>query len=277
MKYINKQTIAAFTLGAVIFSGVGAGAAGLLNARYGDDVGIWLDNKPLKSKVVTVEENGQAKNYTAIRDIAEALGAKVTWRSSDNLIIIDSAKEGTVQDVAKQADNCVLLNCFKDNSLVATASGVLWGTDYILTNKHVLTGANKWTATGNTDTVGNYYGTDTKTFDDNLDIALIKTNRPHSSTIKIGDSDKVKVGDKVVVISSPRGTKNVVSEGIISKISDENGYRKIIVNAISAPGSSGGGIFNMKGELIGINYAGYDEKDNLVWGIGINNIAKVIK
>lgn len=73
------------------------------------------------------------------------------------------------------------------------------------------------------------------------------------SPITVSKSKKIKIGTKVVAIGSPQGLTNTVSEGIISGIREfESGTKVIQTSAPVSPGSSGGGLFNMKGELIGI-------------------------
>ena len=85
--------------------------------------------------------------------------------------------------------------------------------------------------------------------------------------LTIGDTNRLKVKDKVTAIGSPKGELNTVSEGIISNIDVENVIR------ISAPishGSSGGVLLNENYEVIGITNAGYDNAQNLNFAIDVS-------
>jgi S1-C subfamily serine protease len=268
-----KQNIISFLLGMLVMLPVGTYATTQIMANA-VDVPIYVDGQ----KVETTTYNIANKNYTSVRDVAEAMGGTVEWKNGE--VQISTIKEGTLQDVAKQADNCVHIAMMKDTTQKATASGILWGEDYILTNRHVIEQfeVNKWIAEGNKDIFDRYYCTETETFDTQADIALIKTDRPHGGNIKIGDSSKVKVGDRVVVISSPRGIKNVVTDGEVTKLYSNNLVDYICTNVETKPGSSGGGIFNMQGELIGLMVGGPDAEDEKISiGVATNSIQEIIK
>jgi S1-C subfamily serine protease len=271
-KWFNKQTIFAFILGIAIMLPAGAYAVTKITAYYTANK-ITVDGVPVKTQMVYVTKAGQAngRNYISAADLAAAMGGTVKW--NNGTVEVSTIKEGTVQDVAKQAANCVLIRSMYDTTQKATASGILWGEDLILTNKHVLSDANKWNVAFNDDHTSssnevNVYNTD-------LDMAIIKLPEKHGGTLKLGDSNKVKVGDKVVVISSPRGIKNVVSDGIITKIENHNGEIFLATNAPISSGSSGGGLFNMQGELIGLMYGGWED-EALNGAIAINDIKKVL-
>lgn len=104
-------------------------------------------------------------------------------------------------------------------------------------------------------------------FGENKDIALLKINVPTElKTVKLGDSEKIKVGQKVLAIGNPFGFNGTLTQGIISRI-DYNKNR-IQTDAAINPGSSGGPLLNKDGEIIGINQAIYNP-DNNISNIGI--------
>ena len=128
---------------------------------------------------------------------------------------------------------------------------------HILTNHHVAGGATKidvQLANGDRYTA-KLVGTDPKT-----DLAVIKIAAkgplPH---VTFGDSDKTEVGEWVVAIGAPRGLDQTVTQGIISAkhrqgISDPSSYQDFLqTDAAINPGNSGGPMFNLRGEVIGIN------------------------
>ena len=104
-------------------------------------------------------------------------------------------------------------------------------------------------------------------FGDNKDIALLKINVPMElKTVKFGDSEKIKVGQKVLAIGNPFGFNGTLTQGIISRI--DYAKNRIQTDAAINPGSSGGPLLNKNGEIIGINQAIYNP-DNNISNIGI--------
>lgn len=106
-----------------------------------------------------------------------------------------------------------------------------------------------------------------KTFGKNKDIALLKINVPSElKTVKFGNSEKIKVGQKVLTIGNPFGFNGTLTQGIISRI--DYAKNRIQTDAAINPGCSGGPLLNRKGEIIGINQAIYNP-DNNISNIGI--------
>ncbi len=101
----------------------------------------------------------------------------------------------------------------------------------------------------------------------NNDLALIKikTDQP-LQTVKLGDSEQIKVGQKVLAIGNPFGFNGTLTQGIISRI--DYTKNKIQTDAAINPGSSGGPLLNTSGEVIGINQSIYNP-DNNISNIGI--------
>ena len=126
---------------------------------------------------------------------------------------------------------------------------------YILTNHHVVEGADKIQISliNNQSLDAVVVGSDPAT-----DIAVIKVDPIGLVDIPIGDSDALEVGDFVIAIGNPFGLGNTVTSGIISALGrtgiNRNGYEDFIqTDASINPGNSGGALVNMRGELIGIN------------------------
>ena len=109
--------------------------------------------------------------------------------------------------------------------------------------------------------------------DERKDIVLLKTKAFGLSAVRLGNSDLVKVGDGVVLIGSPRGLDRTVSDGLISAVRDSGeGYRLLQTSAAASPGSSGGGMFNRSGELIGIVASKLTAGENLNFATPINYV-----
>ena len=99
------------------------------------------------------------------------------------------------------------------------------------------------------------------------DLALIKIDtKKQLPTLSLGDSENIRVGQKVLAIGNPFGFNNTLTTGIISRI--DYSKNKIQTDAAINPGNSGGPIINIKGEVIGISQTIYNP-DNNISNIGI--------
>jgi len=128
---------------------------------------------------------------------------------------------------------------------------------YILTNHHVVSGADKIQISLIDENTldAEIIGSDPAT-----DIAVLKVEAENLTDIEIGDSDQVEVGDFVIAIGNPFGLGNTVTSGIVSALGrtgiSSSGYEDFIqTDASINPGNSGGALVNMRGELVGINSA----------------------
>lgn len=134
-------------------------------------------------------------------------------------------------------------------------SGFILSDDgYILTNAHVVDGADEVTVKL---TDRREFGAKVVGIDKRTDIALLKIDAHGLPTVRIGDPSRVRVGDWVAAIGSPFGFENTVTAGIVSAKSralpDESLVPFIQTDVAVNPGNSGGPLFNLNGEVIGIN------------------------
>ena len=144
-----------------------------------------------------------------------------------------------------------------------SGSGVIYSSDgYIVTNNHVVGFADKITVT---DANGKKYSAKKIGTDESTDLAVIKIeNTGNLLPIKVGDSEKVQVGEWVLAVGNPFGyLTSTVTAGIVSAkgrsldiIRNEKAIEEFIqTDAAINPGNSGGALVNLQGELIGINTA----------------------
>ena len=156
-------------------------------------------------------------------------------------------------------------------------SGVVIDKTHVLTNNHVVSGAEKLTVTMSD---GRTYDAEVRGTDPSTDLAVITVkNAPSDMTpISIGNSDQIAVGDPVMAVGNPLGLAGTVTTGIVSALNrpvtteaesdpqaDPNGQSQtqsetVVTNAIQTsaminPGNSGGALVNASGQLIGINSA----------------------
>ena len=172
----------------------------------------------------------------------------------------------------------------------AAGSGFVFSDDgYILTNYHVVEGATSIT-------VSTYDGTsyDAKLigYDESNDVAVLKIDATGLTPVVIGDSDKLNVGDNVVAIGNPLGELTFSeTSGIVSALNREvtmsNNTTMDLIQTDCAinSGNSGGALFNMHGEVVGITNAKYSSSssssgasiDNIGFAIPINQVYGIVK
>jgi serine protease Do len=137
----------------------------------------------------------------------------------------------------------------------STGSGFIFSADgYIVTNAHVVDDSTEVTVrlSDKREFIAKVIGTDKRT-----DVALLKIDAKDLPRVAIGDPDKLKVGEWVVAIGKPFGLENTMTAGIVSAkgrdLPQENLVPFIQTDVAINPGNSGGPLFNMKGEVVGIN------------------------
>lgn len=134
-------------------------------------------------------------------------------------------------------------------------SGFIISSDgYVLTNNHVVADADEIIVrlSDRSELQAKLVGTDPRT-----DVALLKVDGKNLPTVRLGDSEKLKVGEWVLAIGSPFGFDHSVTKGIVSakgRTLPNDTYVPFIQTDVAInPGNSGGPLFNMKGEVVGIN------------------------
>lgn len=166
-------------------------------------------------------------------------------------------------------------------------SGVIVSSDgYIVTNNHVIEGADKLEVTLNDNRSfnGRIIGADPTT-----DLALVKIEADNLPTVKFGNSDNLKIGEWVLAVGNPFGLTSTVTAGIVSakarRISGgmnrgQLGIESFIqTDAAVNPGNSGGALVNTAGELVGINTAIFSQTGNYAgysFAIPSSIVSKVI-
>lgn len=172
---------------------------------------------------------------------------------------------------------------FGDYVTSGAGSGVVISKDgYIVTNNHVIDKAEEITVTLKS---GKEYKAKLVGTDDKTDIAVLKIEATDLSPATFGDSGAVAVGEQIVVIGNPLGSLGgSVTTGIISatdrEIEVENMTMTLLqVDAAVNPGNSGGALFNLNGELVGVVNAKYssEEVEGLGFAIPINTAKATIE
>lgn len=129
---------------------------------------------------------------------------------------------------------------------------ILTADGFIMTNAHVVEGADEVlvTLTDDREFKAKIIGSDKRS-----DVAVVKIEATGLPAVKVGDVNRLKVGEWVMAIGSPFGLKNTVTAGIVSaKQRDTGDYLPFIQTDVAInPGNSGGPLINMRGEVVGVN------------------------
>ena len=157
-------------------------------------------------------------------------------------------------------------------------SGIIFSEDgYILTNDHVIRGANSLEVhlSDKRTLTAKLIGTDPR-----RDVAVIKVEGENLTAAKLADSSKVKVGSEVLVIGNAKGIENSVTKGVISNlnIDVDTGMdirRCLQTDAPINPGNSGGALVNMQGEIIGVNDMKRNDAESIGFAIPINDAKEI--
>jgi S1-C subfamily serine protease len=185
--------------------------------------------------------------------------------------LLKASSKSTKDIVSLNDDKVVLIETNR-----AQGSGVVVAPGLILTNHHVISDASEAEITLNNG--AKYEVEGIVEANPEKDIALIKTKSPFSiKPAYIGNSSHLAKGDKVVAIGSPQGFQNTVSEGIVSGFRIIEGTKYIQTNAPIDHGSSGGGLFNTLGQLVGITTSGYEDSNaNLNFAVASEDFIQLV-
>lgn len=151
---------------------------------------------------------------------------------------------------------------------------------YVLTNAHVVADADEITVKlgDKREFKAKVVGSDART-----DVAVLKIDAKNLPVVDLGSSEKLRVGEWVVAIGSPFGLENTVTAGIVSakgrNLPDENFVPFIQTDAAVNPGNSGGPLFNVRGEVVGINSQIFSQSGGymgLSFAIPIDEAMKIV-
>ncbi|MGZ5309319.1 MAG: S1C family serine protease [Solirubrobacterales bacterium] len=258
--------------GSAVLGGLVVGLFGWLAIAAG-----WIDSG----------DSGAAVSQPPLtRPAADTSGGKgltvseIYQRDSDGIAFISAQKTQNVQSPFDPFP--------QQQQATATGSGFVTDTDgHILTNNHVVSGADKITVK-----IGDGQTMDAKLVgaDPSSDVALLQVEADSSSLhpLDLGDSSKVTVGDPVVAIGNPFGLDRTVTSGIVSalqrEISAPNGFSisdVIQTDAPINPGNSGGPLIDASGDVIGINSqiesGGGQGSVGIGFAVPINTASDVVK
>ncbi|WP_308124079.1 serine protease HtrA [Mycolicibacterium xanthum] len=218
--------------------------------------------------------------------------SKVTLQTSD----VPAEDGGQFANVASAvADSVVTIEATSDTEGSQGSGVVVDGRGYIVTNNHVIseaaTNPSKFKIAvvfnDGTDVPANLVGRDPKT-----DLAVLKVDNVDNLVVaRLGDSEKLQVGEYVIAAGAPLGLRSTVTHGIISALhrpvplSGDGSDTDTVIDGVQTDasinhGNSGGPLINMNAEVIGINTAGKslsDSASGLGFAIPVNEVKRVVE
>ena len=175
--------------------------------------------------------------------------------------------------IQSASKSVIMLNCFdKDGKPYTTGSAFAAFEDGVfITNYHVIEKEVK-SIRAQMETGLEFNISHVVAFNEEKDLAILRTDaKTNLSPLPLGDSSKIERGEKVIAIGSPMGLINTLSFGLYSgRIKEDQEYLQF--SAPISQGSSGGALFNNRGEVIGITAASYIEGQNLNFAIPIEDV-----
>jgi len=229
------------------------------------------------------------------RKTAEVVEAFTTSKVTLSTSAGGDVPEGRFTKVAASvADSVVTIEVKSDDEGAQGSGVVVDGRGYVVTNNHVVSEAASNPSKFKTTVVfndgkevpANLVGRDPKT-----DLAVLKVDNVDNLTVaRLGDSQKLRVGEEVVAVGAPLGLRSTVTHGIISALnrpvplSGEGSDTDTVIDAVQTDasinhGNSGGPLINMNSEVIGINTAGKslsDSASGLGFAIPVNEVKATV-
>ncbi len=186
--------------------------------------------------------------------------------------------EKSFEQLAQLASSVVMITIHDNKGeFMGSGSGIMVGRKgYILTNQHVASGGSYYTVRIEDDETC-YKTKEIIKYNHVLDLAVIRIDRTLNPLPVYKGTQGLVRGQKVVAIGSPLGLFNSVSDGIISGFRKFDGVDMIQFTAPTSPGSSGGAVLNMYGEVIGISTAGIPDAQGINLAVGYEFINMFIQ
>ena len=274
---------AAFVMSAVIFGGLAGGSfygMNMLLCNSGTAESQLTETTSASAVSYTLETTGQSLDVSGVAKLGLSSVVAVTNISVQEVqnFFAQFGRNGRGQTQLQETTSC-------GSGVIVYASD----TDlYMVTNYHVVEGATTLSVTFVDDQT---YEAQLCGYDETMDIAILKVSLSglssdtlsQISVVAIGDSDELVVGEQVVAIGNALGYGQSVTTGIVSALdravsTDTGSSTYIQTDAAINPGNSGGALFNMNGELVGINTAKVSSTDveGMGYAIPISQVLELI-
>mgnify|MGYP005766523773 CR=1 FL=1 len=234
---------------------------------------------------IDINNNDSQTQYSATKT-----SQTVAQANEESKQIADVVEEvsNSVVGISKLQDNGNSIFLTDGSIKLGLGTGIIVSEDgYIVTNEHV--SGSKYSSCYVTLENGKEYQANVVWSDTDLDLSIIKINVKGLEYANLGDSDKIRPGEKVYAIGNPIGFEfqRTVTSGIISAVDrtikieeeDKTSYMEDLIqtDATINPGNSGGPLINPNGEVIGINSIKIDSAESIGFAIPINIVKPIIQ
>lgn len=234
---------------------------------------------------IDIKNNSVNNDYTATKT-----SQSIKQENKENMEISDILEQvsKSIVGISKLQENGSSIFLKDGTTKLGLGTGIIVSADgYIITNEHV--SGSKYARCYVTLENGKEYQATVVWSDTDLDLSIIKINANELPYVTFGDSDNIRIGQKVYAIGNPIGFefRRTVTSGIISakdrtiklEEADKISYMEDLIqtDATINPGNSGGPLINVNGEVIGINSVKIDSAESIGFAIPINIIKPIVK
>jgi len=243
----------------------------IIGAFYDKDIPLYNPKKYIETNI-----SEKKKNINPV--IIQRPVKKNTPKNRQVTTKNDTRTEMTFEELALLTSSVVKISILDGrNKIIGTGSGIMIGKKgYILTNSHVANGGMAYSVEIENDEK-KYFTDEIIKYDYIVDLAIIRINKILTPLPVYKSGKELVRGQKVVAIGSPFGLSNSISDGIISGFRNIEKVGMIQFTAPISPGSSGGAVLNMFGEVIGISTASIDAGQNINLAVNYEFINNFIK
>jgi hypothetical protein len=187
------------------------------------------------------------------------------------------AQAQSAREIARKAFASTVLLVMEDDKgqPLSLGSGFFVGSGEIASNLHVVQGA----ARGYAKIVGQKAKYDIEgisSVDPERDLVVLKVAGAGVAALAVSNSDTVEVGETVYAVGNPRGLEGTFSQGIVSSVRQVGADKLLQITAPISPGSSGGPVLNVKGDVIGVSVATFRGGQNLNFAIPSNYLKALV-
>ena len=242
----------------------------------------------LSSQITSLEQQVEQKT-TQLNQSIQQRGNEIAGLSGK----LDEVQTQSQEEVAKLQDSLSRLKIENqdfseviDNSIPAvvsvltnegSGSGFIIDDDlgYVVTNYHVMEGA---TAAAIETSDGRRHRVSIVGFNERADIAVLQINATGLDSINFGNSDALRVGEKVIAVGNPGGFDFTVSQGIVSAVGriDSKDRELVQIDVPINPGNSGGPLINGQGQVVGVNTLKISGFEGVGFALSANYVEDII-
>lgn len=285
-------------IAAVAIVGGGAGFGGAFLAGRSMNSAVVSGGNSYNSSdshISPVNSDNNSSSAPSLSELQQNVGVSANHNINPEAEYNSDGTYKYTRDLVKAVqDSIVYIEVFVESrgkkTLYGSASGIIISKDgYIVTNHHVVEDVDSYTVkVNNTDpqtglSESETYDAELIGTDKETDLAVLKIKASDLPAAVLGDSNQLHLGDDVIAIGNPLGLETSVSKGIVSglnrKISDSvRGLSSIQTDTGINSGNSGGALFNMYGEVVGVVNSKYVESyaESLGFAITINEAREII-